>query len=112
MTDEPTADRARRLYDQIGWPMANAVFNRVAGDVPPGPSRSRRSPGCLRVSGRSVRGASSPVRSARDGSFHAGTDFGRAGGSAGMPVYACQGGTVIYAGAAQGYGGPDPLDGW
>ena len=28
-----------------------------------------------------------------------------------MPVYAVQAGTVIYAGAAQGYGGPDPA-GW
>ena len=43
--------------------------------------------------------------------FHAGVDFGRAGGSANMPVYAVQSGTVIYAGAAQGYGGPDPA-GW
>lgn len=42
---------------------------------------------------------------------HTGTDFGRAGGSAGMTVYAVQSGTVIYAGAAQGYGGPDPA-GW
>lgn len=47
----------------------------------------------------------------RSGGFHAGVDFGRAGGSAGMPVYAVQSGTVIYAGAAQGYGGPDPA-GW
>lgn len=47
----------------------------------------------------------------RDGSFHAGTDFGRAGGSAGMTVYAVQAGTVIYAGTADGYGGPDPA-GW
>ena len=43
--------------------------------------------------------------------FHAGTDFGFPGGSANKPVYACAGGTVIYAGAAQGYGGPDPA-GW
>lgn len=28
-----------------------------------------------------------------------------------MPVYAVQSGTVVYAGAAQGYGGPDPA-GW
>ncbi|AHY84216.1 lysin A [Mycobacterium phage Evanesce] len=42
---------------------------------------------------------------------HGGVDFGRAGGSAGMPVYAIQSGTVIYAGAASGYGGPDPA-GW
>ncbi|AHJ86314.1 lysin A [Mycobacterium phage 32HC] len=47
----------------------------------------------------------------RSGGFHAGVDFGRNGGSAGMPVYAVQSGTVIYAGAAQGYGGPDPA-GW
>lgn len=47
----------------------------------------------------------------RQGGFHAGTDFGRAGGSANMPVYAAQAGTVIFAGAAQGYGGPDPA-GW
>lgn len=47
----------------------------------------------------------------RDGGFHFGVDFGRSGGSAGMPVYAPQSGTVLYAGAAQGYGGPDPA-GW
>lgn len=47
----------------------------------------------------------------RDGGFHSGTDFGRAGGSAGMTVYAVQAGTVIFAGAADGYGGPDPA-GW
>jgi hypothetical protein len=47
----------------------------------------------------------------RAGGFHAGVDFGRAGGSGGMPVYAVQAGTVIFAGAAQGYGGPDPA-GW
>ncbi|MCC9182554.1 peptidoglycan DD-metalloendopeptidase family protein [Mycolicibacterium mageritense] len=47
----------------------------------------------------------------RGGSFHAGVDFGRDGGSGGMPVYAVQAGTVIHAGAAQGYGGPDPA-GW
>ncbi|AYR02678.1 endolysin [Gordonia phage Bizzy] len=47
----------------------------------------------------------------RDGGFHGGTDFGKVGGSAGLPVYACQSGTVIHAGAAQGYGGPDPA-GW
>ena len=112
MTDEPTADRARRLYDQIGWPMANEVFNRVAGDVPPGPIAIPPQPGkpprfWPLGEGRIVTSPFGP----RDGSFHAGTDFGRAGGSAGMPVYACQGGTVIYAGAAQGYGGPDPA-GW
>lgn len=47
----------------------------------------------------------------RDGGFHYGVDFGRDGGSESMPVYAIQSGTVIYAGAAQGYGGPDPC-GW
>ena len=47
----------------------------------------------------------------RSGGFHAGTDFGWPGGSAGKPVYAVQAGTVIHAGAAQGYGGPDPA-GW
>ena len=47
----------------------------------------------------------------RGGGFHAGTDFGFPGGSANKPVYACASGTVIYAGAAQGYGGPDPA-GW
>lgn len=47
----------------------------------------------------------------RTGGFHAGVDFGRVGGSAGMPVYAVESGTVQYCGAAQGYGGPDPA-GW
>lgn len=47
----------------------------------------------------------------RPGGFHWGADFGRIGGSAGMPVYAAQGGTVIYSGAARGFGGPDPA-GW
>lgn len=47
----------------------------------------------------------------RTGGFHTGCDFGKAGGSAGMPVYAVQSGTVIFAGPAQGYGGPDPA-GW
>ena len=47
----------------------------------------------------------------RDDGFHAGTDFGFPGGSANKPVYACASGIVIYAGAAQGYGGPDPA-GW
>lgn len=42
---------------------------------------------------------------------HTGTDFGREGGSANMAVYAVQAGTVIHAGAASGYGGPDPA-GW
>jgi len=47
----------------------------------------------------------------RDGGFHAGVDFGFPGGSGKRPVYAIQSGTVIYHGAAQGYGGPDPA-GW
>lgn len=47
----------------------------------------------------------------RWGTQHRGTDFGRAGGSANMPVYAAQGGTVVHAGAASGFGGPDPA-GW
>ncbi len=47
----------------------------------------------------------------RQGGYHYGTDFGRDGGSANMPVYAVRSGTIIYAGAAQGYGGPDPA-GW
>lgn len=42
---------------------------------------------------------------------HTGTDFGRVGGSANMPVYAVQSGTVLHAGGASGYGGPDPA-GW
>jgi murein DD-endopeptidase MepM/ murein hydrolase activator NlpD len=46
-----------------------------------------------------------------NGEFHTGMDFGRDGGSGDMPVYAIQAGTVIYAGAAAGYGGPDPA-GW
>jgi len=40
----------------------------------------------------------------RSGGFHWGTDFGRDGGSAGMPVYAAQAGTVTYAGPASGFG--------
>lgn len=49
----------------------------------------------------------------RSGGFHTGVDFGRAGGSGGMPVYAIQSGTVIYAGSAQGYGGDQSgLCGW
>lgn len=47
----------------------------------------------------------------REGGFHAGVDFGFPGGSASRKVFACQSGTVIYHGAAQGYGGPDPA-GW
>lgn len=40
----------------------------------------------------------------RDGGFHYGTDFGREGGSGGLPVFACQGGTVANAGPASGFG--------
>lgn len=47
----------------------------------------------------------------REGGFHFGVDFGRAGGSGGMPVFAPEDGVVQFAGAAQGYGGPDPC-GW
>lgn len=47
----------------------------------------------------------------REGGFHTGVDFGFPGGSGGRPVYAIQAGTVLFAGAAQGYGGPDPA-GW
>ena len=47
----------------------------------------------------------------RAGGFHYGTDFGFPGGSGGRPVYAIDGGTVLYSGAADGYGGPDPA-GW
>lgn len=47
----------------------------------------------------------------RGDEWHAGTDFGFPGGSGGRTVYACDAGTVIYHGAAQGYGGPDP-NGW
>ena len=47
----------------------------------------------------------------RDGGYHYGTDFGFPGGSANRPVYAIASGRVLYCGAAQGYGGPDPA-GW
>ena len=47
----------------------------------------------------------------RWGTEHRGVDFGREGGSANMPVYAAQSGTVVYSGAASGFGGPDPA-GW
>ena len=47
-----------------------------------------------------------------DNAVHTGIDFGNpSGSSAGWPVYAIQSGRVLYAGAAQGYGGPDPA-GW
>lgn len=47
----------------------------------------------------------------RWGTMHMGTDFGRENGSGGDPIYAAQGGIVKYAGAARGFGGPDPC-GW
>lgn len=47
----------------------------------------------------------------RWGTVHRGIDFGREGGSAGMAVYAAQGGRVVYSGAASGFGGPAPA-GW
>lgn len=47
----------------------------------------------------------------RWGTQHRGMDFGKDGGSGGLPVYAAQSGTVVYAGAASGFGGPDPA-GW
>ena len=43
--------------------------------------------------------------------IHYGTDYGRDGGCGNNAVYAPQAGTVIYAGAATGFGGPDPA-GW
>lgn len=51
------------------------------------------------------------TRTGQYAGMHYGTDFGKQGGSAGMPVYAAQAGTVVYAGAASGFGGPDPA-GW
>jgi len=47
----------------------------------------------------------------RPGEFHTGVDFGFPAGSSNRSVYAIQSGTVQFAGAAQGYGGPDPA-GW
>ena len=47
----------------------------------------------------------------RSGGYHWGTDYGRTGGSGGNAVYAPQAGTVIMAGPASGFGGPDPA-GW
>ncbi|MGX1739890.1 peptidoglycan DD-metalloendopeptidase family protein [Corynebacterium flavescens] len=47
----------------------------------------------------------------RWGTVHRGADYGRNGGSGGDPVYAAQGGTVVHAGPASGFGGPDPA-GW
>ncbi|WP_433754391.1 glycoside hydrolase domain-containing protein [Nocardia sp. CA-135398] len=47
----------------------------------------------------------------RDDGFHWGVDLGWPGGSGGLPVYAVQGGTVVFAGPASGFGGPDPA-GW
>lgn len=47
----------------------------------------------------------------RWGTEHRGTDYGLVGGSGGHPVYASQGGIVVHAGGASGFGGPDPA-GW
>lgn len=47
----------------------------------------------------------------RWGTQHRGVDLGKEGGCAGEPIYAAQGGTVVYAGPATGFGGPDPA-GW
>jgi murein DD-endopeptidase MepM/ murein hydrolase activator NlpD len=47
----------------------------------------------------------------RGGGFHTGCDMAFQGDTVNRPVYACAGGTVQYAGEAQGYGGPDPA-GW
>ncbi|MFI6045274.1 peptidoglycan DD-metalloendopeptidase family protein [Nocardia sp. NPDC051321] len=40
----------------------------------------------------------------REDGWHFGADFGWPGGSAGLAVYACQGGTVVRAGPARGFG--------
>ena len=40
----------------------------------------------------------------RWGTTHRGVDFGRQGGSGGMPVFAAQGGRVVMAGRADGFG--------
>lgn len=47
----------------------------------------------------------------RDGGFHNGQDFANVPNTFEAPVFACQAGTVIFSGAAQGYGGPSPA-GW
>lgn len=47
----------------------------------------------------------------RDGGVHWGVDLGWDGGSGDKPVYAAQAGSVVYAGEASGFGGPDPA-GW
>jgi murein DD-endopeptidase MepM/ murein hydrolase activator NlpD len=47
----------------------------------------------------------------RWGTIHTGVDFGFNGGAGDRPVFAVQSGTVIFSGAAAGYGGPDPC-GW
>ncbi|AUV60637.1 endolysin [Gordonia phage SteveFrench] len=47
-----------------------------------------------------------------DNAVHQGIDFGASNGTAaGWDVFAIQAGTVLYSGAAIGYGGPDPA-GW
>jgi murein DD-endopeptidase MepM/ murein hydrolase activator NlpD len=47
----------------------------------------------------------------RSSGFHNGIDIAFVGDTVNRPVFACAGGTVQFAGAAQGYGGPDPA-GW
>ena len=47
----------------------------------------------------------------REGGFHNGQDFENRPANVSVPVFACQAGTVLYAGAADGYGGPSPA-GW
>ena len=47
----------------------------------------------------------------RGNEWHAGTDFGFPGGSGNRKVFSISDGKVLYSGAAQGYGGPDP-HGW
>ena len=41
---------------------------------------------------------------ARWGTTHWGTDFGKAGGSGGQPIYAVRDGLITRAGAASGFG--------
>ena len=107
-------DFGRKAYrDEITRHLAraSAYYDRFAGGAPapapPPPSPARGATFWPLGAGRKV----TSEFGSRAGGQHAGTDFGRDGGSAGMPVYACRGGTVIEDGPAQGYGGPDPA-GW